>query len=200
MKVVNGTKGINNSAFVAFYTDPYHHYQSHEICKEWGEKAWFSKISLLGIIKRADVSFGFVGGKVDEGETLVQAAIRECKEEVNADITENQLELFCSHKGVSQNTHLFLCKVTPEEIYDIQKKSCTAEHGRIESSGFNVVHMINDSFENLKKLPWAGTGLQEIKLLLESEYIKRPELVRNYNQMKLNPIGLKNIIEEGSKK
>ncbi len=36
----------------------------------------------VGVARRTDAaSFGLIGGKVDEGETPVEAAIRECREE-----------------------------------------------------------------------------------------------------------------------
>lgn len=149
-KIENGLVGAKNSVFIAFYTDSYHHYQTNEECRNWGEKCWNSKIALLGVMMRWDGSKGFVGGQVDQGETLVEAAIRETHEEVNFQVSEERLELFCSHYmedgDFKQNTHVFLCKVTPDEMYEIQKQSVSSMHNRIESAGFNVVHMVEDSF------------------------------------------------------
>jgi 8-oxo-dGTP pyrophosphatase MutT (NUDIX family) len=182
-RVKNNSLDSKNSVFIAFYTDSYHHYQTHDECKNWGDSAWFAKIGLLAMLLRWDASFGFVGGKVDDGESLSEAAIRECKEEIGVHVTMEQLDIFCSHNMIDgdfeQNTHLFLCKVTPKEIYEIQKKSLTSEHCRIESSGFNVVHMVEDSYKNLPKQVWAGTAQQEIELLLNSDLIAKPILEKN---------------------
>jgi len=44
--------------------------------------------------------FGLVGGKVDEGETIIEAAIRETKEETGLDITNLRciLQMFKNYK------------------------------------------------------------------------------------------------------
>ena len=44
---------------------------------------------ILGITRRSDqTKWGLVGGKVDEGETIKEAAIRECKEECGVIVKE----------------------------------------------------------------------------------------------------------------
>jgi 8-oxo-dGTP pyrophosphatase MutT (NUDIX family) len=174
-----------NAVFIVFYTDPYHHYQTAEHCKKWGEDAWYAKVSLMGVMQRYDFSTGFIGGSVDDGETLIEAALRECEEEVGYIANPNLLTPICSHymkdDNVEQITHLYGCKVTPEEIYKIQTDSTSskASDARVENSAYAVVHMVNDSFDNLRKSVWAGTGLQELDILLESGLIPRPEKVIN---------------------
>jgi 8-oxo-dGTP pyrophosphatase MutT (NUDIX family) len=183
LKIKKGLMGEKNSVFVAFYTEAYHHYQTNEECRNWGDECWNTKVSLLGLIMRWDGSFGFVGGKVDGGENLIDAAIRETLEEVGTTINESQLTLLCSHEMIDgnfkQNTHMFVCTVTPDEIYEIQKNSQTSDHGKIESSGFNVVHMVKESFVNLPLLAWAGTGKQELNILIEDELIDHPLYEKN---------------------
>ncbi len=182
-QVNTGTLNKKNSVFVAFYTEAYHHYQTNDECRDWGEQCWNTKIALLGTMMRWDGSFGFVGGKVDEGETLKQAAIREVFEEVGSTIQAEQLTLLCSHEMIDghfhQNTHVYLCKVTPKEMYTTQQNSVNSEHGKIESSGFNVVHMVDEAFSNLPNLVWAGTAKEELNILLQSENIERPVLAPN---------------------
>lgn len=183
LKIENGTIGNKNSVFVAFYTKAYHHYQTNEECRNWGEQCWNTKIALLGTVMRWDGSFGFVGGKVDHGETLMEAAIRETLEEVGTNVKEDQLTLMCTHEMIDgdfhQNTHVFLCELTPDEMYQIQLNSQNSEHGKIESSGFNVVHMVDDAFTNLPNLPWAGTGKEELNIMIESGLIERPKYEPN---------------------
>lgn len=172
-RVEDGLMAKENSAFIAFYTKPYHHYQTNEECRNWGEKAWFAKIPLLGVMHRWDGSLGFVGGKVDKNETLLESAIRECKEEINGEIKESQLKLLCSHEMKGQNTHLFICEVTPDDIYELQKKSVTSEHCKIESAGYSVIHLVAGAKDNLLKSPWAGTGKEELEILLNSDFFEQ---------------------------
>ena len=182
-QIETGTLGAKNSAFVAFYTKGYHHYQTSEECRNWGSDAWNSKIALMGVVMRWDGSFGFVGGKVDQGETLLDAVIRETMEEVGTAITEEQLTLMCTHEmedgNSHQNTHLYLCELTPEELYKVRTNADTSEHGRVEASAFNVVHMVEDSFTNLRQVPWAGTGREELEILFNSNLIDEPKIVPN---------------------
>jgi ADP-ribose pyrophosphatase YjhB (NUDIX family) len=178
-----GQLAEKNSAFVAFVVDPIHHYQTNEECRSWGYKAWFSKIALLGVMVRWDGSYGFVGGKVDDGESLIEAAIRECMEEVGHQPDASQLTLVCSHSMVDgafeQNTHLYICKVSADELYDIRSKSVCSQHARVESAGFAAVHMTSTAPETLKKACWAGTALSELNVLLDSGMIAPAVVIEN---------------------
>ena len=127
-----------------------------------------------------------MAGKVDNGESLLEAAIRECKEEVGYNVDPNLLIPFCSHymkdKIVEQNTHLYTYEVTPEEIYKIQTSSTSlkASDARVENSAYAIVHMVNDSFKNIRKSVWSGTGLEEFELLVKSGLIVKPKKYINH--------------------
>lgn len=174
-----------NSVFVAFYTKQYHHYQTSEICKKWGKDAWYATVALLGVMVRWDFSMGFVGGAVDSGESLLEAVTRECKEEVGYNVAPERLTPVCSHymedDGFKQNTHFYICEVSPEEIYAIQTKSTSKEavDAKVENSAYAVVHMVEDSFTNLGNSKWAGTGREELEILFESGLIPKPKIVIN---------------------
>ena len=184
-----GLMAEKNSVFVAFYTPPTHLYQTNDDCRAWGHEAWFSKVALLGVMVRWDGEMGFVGGQVDQGETLIQAAIRECSEEVNYSPLPGQLTLVCSHhmkskrRNFEQHTHLYACEVSPEIIYEIRKNSVSSEHARVESAGFSVVHMTNTAPQKLLNNGWAGTGAEELKLLLERKIIAEHTIEVNNNPL-----------------
>jgi len=174
-RVENGLVAEQNSVFIAYFTKPSHIYQKNPECRAWGDSAWFAKVALLGVMVRWDGSFGFVGGKVDPGETLLEAAKRESWEEINHTPKDGDLKLVCSHSMVDgkfvQNTHLYACEVTPEELYNIRRKSGESVHGQVESAGFVAVHMVKCAPQNLKNNVWAGTALAELNILLESGVI-----------------------------
>ena len=182
-RVENGLVAEQNSVFIAYFTKPSHIYQKNPDCRSWGDDAWFAKVALLGVMVRWDGSFGFVGGKVDPGETLIEAAKRESWEEINHKPEDGDLKLVCSHSMVhgnfKQNTHLYACEVTPEELYEIRRQSGEGVHGQVESAGFVVVHMVKNAPQNLQNNVWAGTALAELNILLESGIIQPYEKVDN---------------------
>lgn len=172
-KIENGLLGKNNSVFIAFYSNPEEHYKRHPVCEDWGHKAWSKKVALVGVMIRYNSVFGFVGGKVDPGEALIDAAHRECVEEVNYNVDKSSLSLFCSHKvnstNKTQNIHLYKCKISPNELYKIRKLSCDAEYGEVECAAFSVIHLNEDAQDILLNgHKWAGSGVQEMDLLLKS--------------------------------
>jgi ADP-ribose pyrophosphatase YjhB (NUDIX family) len=192
-RVENGLVAEQNSVFIAYFTKPSHIYQKNPDCRSWGDDAWFAKVALLGVMVRWDGSFGFVGGKVDPGETLIEAAKRESLEEINHQPKDDDLKLVCSHSMVhgnfKQNTHLYACEVSPEKLYDIRRKSGESVHGQVESAGFVVVHMVKNAPQNLQNNVWAGTALAELNILLESGIIQPYEKVDNgyeYNDPELD--------------
>jgi len=157
-KVLDGL----HSVFVAFVCIP-----SYNLEKE-GEEG--RKQGYLGLLMRRDGSLGFTGGKVDEGETLEQAAVREAKEEINCDLDASKLDMLCSHYmkdgDFEQHTHLMVCQVTAESLYAIKRDSVNGEHSESETAAFNVVHMSKKSYENLMACNFAGTGKSEFQFLV----------------------------------
>lgn len=175
---------IRNAVFVAFYAEPTHLYQTNPDCRAWGEQAWYSKVSLLGVMMRWDGSLGFVGGSVDEGESLIEAVIREVKEETDYSISSDMLVPVCSHLMESgtqweKHTHLFAVKLTVEQMYEMRNAQAKAWHGRVESAGMNVVHMVPDAPSNLLANKWAGTAQLELQILLDSGLIQPAIIEKN---------------------
>lgn len=173
-----------NAVFVAFYSEPFHLYQTNPDCKSWGEKAWYAKVALLGVMMRWDGSLGFVGGSVDQGESLTDAVLREVKEETNYDITADVLVPVCSHlmsqgeKG-EKHTHLFAVRLTPEQMYEMRNAQSQAWHGRVESAGMNIVHMVPEAPRNLLNNTWAGTAKLELEILLSSGLLPNATFEKN---------------------
>jgi len=182
-RIENGLVGDKNSVFIAFYTKASHLYQSNPDCKTWKNNAWFAKVSLLGIMIRWNGVMGFVGGQVDKGESLMEAVLREAKEEIGYVPDESRLTLVCTHamenERFKQNTHLYSCEVSVDELYEIRKKSVDSIHGRVESAGYVVVHMTPDAPDKLLGNNWAGTGKAELKILLDSGIIEKLTIEEN---------------------
>jgi cytidyltransferase-like protein len=184
-KVPTGELGARNAVFVAFVSEPEHIYQVDPACRAWGDNAWFAKLSMMGYVVRWNGELGFVGGLVDEGETLIDAVVRETWEEVGYRLAPTQLTLVCSHsmigKGhdVAQHTHLYVCKVTADELFQIRRQAVHAPHARTEMSAFAVTHMTPDAPDVLLAQKWAGTAVEQLKTLLYSGLVPPAQVVPN---------------------
>lgn len=94
--------------------------------------------------------FGLVGGKVDEGETLGQAAIRECKEETGIKITNLRL-IFAMHRK-NRMGYTYLADYTGEIDYDKEKEPHIVKWGKmVEATKGSFAYwnkMVTDSMES----------------------------------------------------
>lgn len=170
-KIETGALGAKNAAFVAFVSDPGYLYRADPACAT-NELLWNAQVATLGYIVRWNGELGFVGGQVDPGESLQQAALREAKEEIGASLDPAKLELFCSHsmtgKGEPQHTHLFLYRVSMDEMYQLRQQALAAPHSRTELAGFVIAHLVKETPDLLLLQKWAGTAREELQSLIRS--------------------------------
>lgn len=96
------------------------------------------------MINRSDGWIGFVGGKVDQNETLEEAAKREVREEIGYEVT-SPLENIVAHDIGPFTTHVFAVQLTYEDLREIQKNSPQASHFGSEITGVFLPHLINQN-------------------------------------------------------
>tara|TARA_R110000851_G_scaffold47424_2_gene115175 strand:- start:18890 stop:19312 length:423 start_codon:yes stop_codon:yes gene_type:complete len=76
--------------------------------------------------------FGLAGGKVDEGETYEEAAIREVKEETGLDI-KNLTMIFAMHRK-GRMGHTFIAEYSGEINYDKEKEPHVVKWGKMQEA------------------------------------------------------------------
>jgi 8-oxo-dGTP pyrophosphatase MutT (NUDIX family) len=134
--------GIQNGAFIALYTRELQPYKQYEPAQ--GTEFEFKKYASVLMLFRWDQMFGFPGGNVETGETLILAAIRELKEETGVDVKEHLLEEICSHLFKKSNgqyfvANLFAMHVSPKVLLNAQKQVLDALHAQSEILGSALV-------------------------------------------------------------
>lgn len=158
------------AVFVAFTT-------KHTIWENYNETTEEGRqfeVPLVLMVQRWDGCKGFIGGNVDEGETLLTALSRELKEEANFVLSEDEfLSLIpvCSHKTENKVTHLFTVEISYVRMKELIANSVKAEHFMSEIVGLLAIPFVNyphqKSFDNFIKDQFAATVKEEVKELIE---------------------------------
>lgn len=168
--IISITKGSNpnnkkQASFLAIYCEAkiWSHYS------EINEKSKETTVPLLLMIDRWDGCKGFIGGIVEEGETLIQAAIRELKEEMGYDLKNEDIlsqEFISSHEMINLVTHLTAIEVSFEKLKEIMASLVNAEHYLSEVSGVSAIQFINyphkKSFDKFINSSFAPSVKEEI--------------------------------------
>ncbi|MGL5710421.1 MAG: NUDIX domain-containing protein [Cetobacterium sp.] len=128
--------------------------------------------NLIFLQMRWDGEFGTVGGKVDEGESIKEALVREVKEEINYDLTEaeiNKVEELAIYELEKYTIYSFMLEKTFEELISIRNNAVKAEHSISECNGYNLFRYNKEltAKKQLTKLPFSGSGLTEIIKLID---------------------------------
>lgn len=129
---------MTRAVFVAVVCEAQIYQNYNQVPAEDREKLF----PLVATITRWDGNIGFIGGYVDEGETDLQAALRELKEEINFIPTEPVVKI---HKTKFKHIELvlFTVAVSYSELKQMVAGAHLAEHYITEVAGLNINHWIN---------------------------------------------------------
>lgn len=130
-------------------------------------------VPLVLMLQRWDGKQGFIGGEVEEGESLKEAVGRECFEEIGLMLNDSELEsakLVSSHQTDKRVTHLMTIPISPELMKEAVEGFSKAEHFMSEIIAVMPIHFINyrhkKAFNNFVKNNFASTVKEEIADLI----------------------------------
>jgi ADP-ribose pyrophosphatase YjhB (NUDIX family) len=116
--------------------------------------------------------YTLVGGRVNEGEGIEQALVREVKEESGLDVTAAQLVFVEEHPEPYNEQYTFLCAVAPFEQIGLQEMSEEYLMNRHQANMHTVMWARVNIFE---RLPFRTPQLQEaIVRALKKGFPKSP--------------------------
>lgn len=169
-----------NASFVAIYARGITPWINDESLPQ---EARETSVSGVLVLNRWDGRSGFLGGNVDQGETIVEGAVRETLEEGNYTLKEDELKPICSHNFQAGrntlSTHLFAKEVSVKELFEIQANIVNGRDYGSEIFGSNIV-LLGD-FGRGKGLPkYLGTPMattvkEELMELIISEKLMTEE-------------------------
>lgn len=107
--------------------------------------------------KQGATYYTLVGGRINEGETVIDGLVREIKEETGLQITSGQHVFTEDHPEPYNKQYIYLCKVAPHQDIKIQEYS---EEGFMNRIGVNVHEPMWVDLGAFAKLPFRTPQLQ----------------------------------------
>lgn len=166
-----------NAVFLAIYLE------SISPWKYFKDDMQHIKCPALIMIDRWDGRMGFPGGTVNEGETLLQALVREIKEEIGITIKPEQVHPIASHENRIV-THLYGLKVLEAEFLHIYYhilnnfsrsillhayEEGDESHFMSEITGIKIVPLIHHENKGINRFmenSFAGATKEDLEIIL----------------------------------
>lgn len=107
--------------------------------------------------KEGSVYFTLVGGRVNEGEDITAAVVREVMEETGLQITHAQYVFYEAHPEPYNEQFIFFCQVAPHADVKIQDAS---EEALLNRFGTNLHQPLWAEISGFERLPFRTPQLQ----------------------------------------
>ncbi len=116
-----------------------------------------NKILVMHRDKQGSKYYTLVGGRVNDGETVEQALVRELKEETGLVITEARHVFTELHQPPYNEQYIYLCQVAPHDNIAIQEASEEALMNRIGINNHQPLWVDTSAFN---RIPFRTPQLQ----------------------------------------
>jgi len=80
-----------------------------------------------------DGHWGLPGGALEPGETIHEALLRECREEINCEITIEYLSGVYYHSAYNSQAFIFRCNITAQAVIELSNEHTQFKYQSIES-------------------------------------------------------------------
>lgn len=131
-----------------------------------------NRILVMHRNKQGSQYFTLVGGRVNEGETVEQALVREIKEETGLSITDFKLVYTEKHPEPYNEQFIYLCQVAPHAEVALDEASEEAFMNKIDINVHRPLWVDKKAFATL---PFRTPQLQEaIIKALKKGFPKQP--------------------------
>lgn len=115
------------------------------------------KILVMRREKQGSVYYTLVGGRVNEGEDIMAAVVREVKEETGLDVVAAEYVFYEAHPEPYNEQYIFLCQVAPHSDVKLQEIS---EEALLNRFGTNLHEPFWMELASFEKLPFRTPQLQ----------------------------------------
>ncbi|MGL6099449.1 MAG: NUDIX domain-containing protein [Fusobacteriaceae bacterium] len=178
-RIIKETLLKKNGVFVVLYSDNY------------GEREYDAKVIMT---MRWNNNRGFLGGNVDEGETLREALNREVMEEGNFDISGKNVDWLSSYELSGFGVHSYVCKITPSEMEYIRRNYVDSGHTE-EVSGILLTNLqTGDVNSNLLRCSFEATCKNEL-IDFMIRYIYMAPITDRSSMREISNSGSRSILE-----
>lgn len=165
-KEISNVSLVNKCAFLLIYCDDGIPYSKYALDNSR------NKIPVVLSLIRHDGFYGFIGGKIEPGENIIDGLLREVKEETSLILDKSLIQPLTTMFFDNAEIYSFKMKVPYEKLLDMSKKIANSERFGTEIIGYSLNHIepyIDGGINVTLSQNWKATSKSELIELIKQE-------------------------------